>query len=204
VSTVEVFADVACPFTHVGLRRVVARRAELGRDDVVLRVRAWPLELVNGMPLDAAYIAEEVDEIRASVAPDLFVGFREETFPGSSLAAMDLAHAAYRIGDAAGERVSLALRTALFEDGADVSDPAVLEAIADAHGVAVDPAVDRAGVLADWETGSARGVRGSPEFFAGGEGWFCPVLDVRRVDGRLRVTPDEAALAAFLDACFAA
>jgi hypothetical protein len=47
-------------------------------------------------------------------------------------------------------------------------------------------------------------VRGSPEFFAGGTGWFCPVLDVRRVDGRLVVTPDDATMARFLDACFAA
>ena len=27
---VEVFADVVCPFTHVGLRRIVARPAKLG------------------------------------------------------------------------------------------------------------------------------------------------------------------------------
>ena len=31
--SIEVFADVLCPFTHVGLRRLVARRTELGRDD---------------------------------------------------------------------------------------------------------------------------------------------------------------------------
>jgi hypothetical protein len=47
---VEVFADVGCPFAHVGLRRFVERRDELGRDDVVLWVRAWPLELVNARP----------------------------------------------------------------------------------------------------------------------------------------------------------
>ena len=69
MALVEVFADVACPFTHVGLRRLVARRAALGRDDVVLRVRAWPLELVNGRPLAADAVAEEVVELTASVAP---------------------------------------------------------------------------------------------------------------------------------------
>ena len=46
--TIEVFADVLCPFTHVGLRAVAEQRARAGRDDVVIRVRAWPLELVNG------------------------------------------------------------------------------------------------------------------------------------------------------------
>lgn len=52
--TVEVFADLGCPFTHVGLRRLLARRAELARDEPVLLVRAWPLELVNGQPLAPA------------------------------------------------------------------------------------------------------------------------------------------------------
>jgi hypothetical protein len=52
VSIIEVFADAGCPFTHVGLRRLVEHRDHAGRDDVVLRVRAWPLELVNGHPLD--------------------------------------------------------------------------------------------------------------------------------------------------------
>lgn len=202
MSVIEVFADVSCPFTHVGLRRIVARRAELGRADVVLRVRAWPLELVNGEPLDAAFVAEEIEELRASVAPDLFAGFDEATFPSSSLAALDLAHAATRLSDAVAERVSLALRTALFEEGRDVADPQVLAEIAAAHGVAVDPEADRAGVLADWEEGRRRGVRGSPEFFAGGQGWFCPALDVRREDGRLVVTPDEATTVKFLEACF--
>lgn len=203
MAVIEVFADVACPFTHVGLRRFVERRAALGRDDVVLRIRAWPLELVNGAPLDRRLVADEVDALRRTVAPELFAGFSAETFPTSSLAALDLAHAAYRGGDAVGEVVGLALRTALFEEGRDVSSPDVLAEVASAHGVPVDPVVDRDGVLADWEAGRARGVRGSPEFFAGGRGWFCPVLDVGEVDGRLRITPDPETMTAFLDACFA-
>ena len=85
MTTIEVFADVACPFTHVGLRRLVERRDELGRTDVRLRVRAWPLEVVNGEPLDPAFIEEEVDDIRAQVAPDLFTGFRRGAFPASTL-----------------------------------------------------------------------------------------------------------------------
>src|SRR6478735_6336015 len=40
---IEVFADVRCPFAHVGLRRLVERRRALGRDDVRLVVRAWPM-----------------------------------------------------------------------------------------------------------------------------------------------------------------
>lgn len=203
MTVLEVFADIGCPFAHVGLHRLVGRRAELGRDDVVLRVHAWPLELVNGTPLDPVYIAEEVEVLRGSVAPDLFAHFSEAAFPASSLPAMDLAQAAYAVDDMTGERVSLAIRTALFEDGRDVADPSVLAELAATHGVTIDPERDRAAVLADWAAGTERGVRGSPEFFVAGEAWFCPVLDIRRVDGALQVHVDETSMPRFLDACFA-
>lgn len=203
MTVLEVFADIGCPFAHVGLRRLVARRAELGRDDVVLRVHAWPLELVNGTPLDPALIAEEVDVLRETVAGDLFAGFVQSSFPRSSLPAMDLAEAAYAVDVATGERVSLAIRTALFEEGRDVARPEVLGALAAAHGVTVDAAAARAAVLAEWDAGKARGVRGSPEFFVAGKAWFCPVLDIRRVDGELQVRVDERSMPEFLAACFA-
>ena len=51
MSAIEVYADVWCPFAHVGLHYVVERRSALGRGDVLLDIRAWPLELVNGAPL---------------------------------------------------------------------------------------------------------------------------------------------------------
>ena len=95
---VEVFADLGCPFTHVGLRRFVERRAERGRGDVHLLVRSWPLEVVNGTPLDADFIAEEVDDIRAAVAPDLFTGFAATAFPASSIPGLALAAAIDGVG----------------------------------------------------------------------------------------------------------
>jgi predicted DsbA family dithiol-disulfide isomerase len=204
VAVLEVYADIGCPFAYVGLRRLVARREELGRGDVVLRVHAWPLELVNGTPLDPAFIAEEVEVLRDTVAPDLFVGFDAAAFPASSLPAMDLVAAAYAVDVPTGEGVSLAVRVALFEEGRDVADPAVLHDIAAAYGVTVDADAARAAVLADWEQGRARGVRGSPEFFVAGRAWFCPVLDIERVDGELRVRVDERSMPEFLAACFAA
>ena len=140
MTVIEVFADVACPFTHVGLRRFVERRAELGRDDVTLRVRAWPLELVNDHPLDPHFIAEEVDDIRRQIAPALFQRFSEASFPVSSLPALTLAAAAYEVDLATGERVSLALRDLLFEQGIDIADTDVLARLATEHDVPVDPA----------------------------------------------------------------
>ena len=41
-------------------------------------------------------------------------------------------------------------------------------------------------LTADWEEGRCRGVVGSPYFFLGREGFFCPSLDIERVDGHLR------------------
>jgi len=35
----------------------VAERQVRGRDDVVLKVRSWPLEMVNGQPLDPQVVA---------------------------------------------------------------------------------------------------------------------------------------------------
>jgi predicted DsbA family dithiol-disulfide isomerase len=194
---VEVFADIGCPFTHVGLRRLVDRRRTLGTV-LPLRVRAWPLELVNGAPLAPELVAEEIEALRAQVAPDLFVGFDPARFPATSLPALDLAAAAYRRSPEVGERVSLALRHALFEEGRDVAAPDVLAEVAAAHGLDAPTARDRAAVDEDWAEGRRRGVLGSPHFFVGAKGFFCPSLDIERVDGHLRIKSDPEALDAFL------
>jgi predicted DsbA family dithiol-disulfide isomerase len=197
---IEVFADVCCPFTHVGLRRLVQRREQLGRrGDVV--VRAWPLELVNGEAVAAETVAEEVEALRAQVAPDLFKGFDPTTFPVTTLPALALAAAAYRRSRPLGERVSLAVRDALFEEGRDVADEAVLAEIGREHDVVPEP-VDDAAVLTDWKDGRRRGVLGSPHLFTAGHDAFCPSLDIRRVDGDLRIEPDAAALERFVDLAF--
>jgi predicted DsbA family dithiol-disulfide isomerase len=202
MSIIEVFADVRCPFTHVGLRRLVERREALGRHDVQLRVRAWPLELVNDAPLDADFIAEEVDEIREQVATDLFTGFDVAAFPSSSLPSLALAAKAYAVSAAAGEQVSLALRDALFELGRDVGAADVLDEIAAAAGVGVPDAADHQRVLDDWAEGRERGVIGSPHFIVGDTGFFCPALDIARVDGHLQIRTDRAAFDAFVERCF--
>jgi predicted DsbA family dithiol-disulfide isomerase len=201
MTVVEVFADVACPFTHVGLRRFVERRTELGRSDVTLWVRAWPLEIVNGEPLDPHFIAEEVADIREQVAPALFAGFAESSFPASSLPALALSAAAYEQGFATGERVSLALRDLLFERGLDIADADVLGRLAADHHVPVDLS-DTRRVLDDHAAGVARGVVGSPHFFTPAGGFFCPSLDVHRdATGHLRITADTLGFERFVTTC---
>lgn len=206
---VEVFADVVCPFAHVGLRRIVAERSRRGRDDERIVARAWPLELVNGEPVSRELIAEEVEELRRQVAPDLFVGFNPETFPSTAVPALGLAGRAYRVDVRTGEEVSLALRTALFEEGRDISDPALLSDIAARHQVPTthdhddDQTEDEQAVRAEWDEGRSRGVIGSPHFFAGGRDFFCPSLNITHEDGHLHVRFDETGLRDFLQACFA-
>jgi predicted DsbA family dithiol-disulfide isomerase len=199
--TIEVFADVLCPFTHVGLRRFVTRRESAARP-VALWVRAWPLEVVNGEPLAPDFVADEVEHLRAGVAPDLFAGFDPGAFPSTSVPALALSAAAYRHDQATGEAVALALRDLVFEQGRDIADPQVLDDVAARFGVTVEPA-DTDTVAADHAEGKARGVVGSPHFFTPEGSFFCPSLDITRDDdGTLHVRFDQAGFERFVDACF--
>ncbi len=198
-STIEVYADVVCPFTHVGLHRLFALRDEL-RPDVKIEVHAWPLELVNGEPVAADLLAEEIDVLRERIAPELFAGFDAGMFPLSSLPALALAARAYREDERTGEAVSRAVRDALFERGRDLGDPDELTAIAAGHGLGAPDDADHASVLRDLERGRVRGVVGSPHFFVGDEGFFCPTLEIERVDGRLEVSFDAEGFVEFMSA----
>ena len=193
---IEVFADVLCPFTHVGLRQLTAWRDRRGSTRR-LRVRAWPLEWVNGAPLDPEVVGREIVALRAAVTPDVFRGFDPARFPRSSVSALALASAAYATGgDRLGEQVSLELRDALFEGGVDVSDPGVLAAIAESNGITAD-LTDPSSVRAEYEEGQRRGVVGSPYFIVGGVGWFCPALDIAHGAGGFDVRFDAERFAAF-------
>ena len=202
VTVIEVYADIWCPFAHVGLRAVARRRQQLGRTGVVLRARAWPLELVNGAPLDPATTASHVEDLRVQVAPDLFRHFDTASFPTTTLPALGVAAAAYRRDGATGEAVSLALRDALFEEGRDISRPDVLADVATAHGLAAG-ATDDAAVLTEWREGQRRGVKGSPHFFCGDLESFCPSLEISKDPlGHLVLGRNIDRLDAFLAGCF--
>ena len=180
--TVEVFADILCPFTHVGLHTLIDRRAERGLDEPHLRIRAWPLELINGKPLDPNHIDAEITALRGSVRPDLFKGFSVEAFPKTSMTAFALTAAADRTGDAVlSETVGMALRDAVFEHGLDIGRPEVVAAIAARFSLdPLDADTTESAVRAEWDEGRARGVIGSPHFFTGEASWFCPGLAISR------------------------
>jgi predicted DsbA family dithiol-disulfide isomerase len=169
----------------------------------LLRVRAWPLELVNGHPFDPHAVADHVGELRRQIAPELFAHFTPDAVPTTSMPAFGLVAAAYSVGDALGEAVSLAVRSALFEAGRDITDPAVLGEIAAAHGIDVPVSDATSQVMADYEEGRRRGVEGSPEFYLGDRGYFCPGLRIERRGDEMLIEPDVTRFDAFLAACFA-
>ena len=197
-AVVEVFADVTCPFTHVGLLRLRERRDELG-SDTRIRIKAWPLELVNGEAPTGDFVAEEVTALRSSVAPEMFAGLSPAQFPTTTLLALGLTALAYSRSLELGERVGFGLRDALFERGEDVGDPAVVATIARAHELDVTE-IDPGAILAEYDEGRHRGVVGSPYFIVDGIGYFCPALDIRRVDGHLEIRTDPVGFDAFVDA----
>lgn len=202
---IEVFADIWCPFTHAGLRMLAQERARRGRTDVVVRVRAWPLELVNGAPMDGHHAADRAASLRVQVAPQLFRGLDPEHFPTTTLPALALVGRAYRIDHHLGERAAFAVRDAMFEHAMDISDPSVVQALADDLAVGLPDEADHQRVLADLEEGRTRGVIGSPHFFAHGQGAFCPALNISRdADDHLVIATDQRRLAEFFDLCLSA
>jgi 2-hydroxychromene-2-carboxylate isomerase len=204
MSAVEVFADIGCPFAHVGLRRLVAARAAAGRTagDAPILVRAWPIEWVNESGWDAAFIAAEVAELRRAAAADLFAGFDETTFPTTTIPALQLGLWGYGADPAVGEAVALHLRDVLFEEGRDPGSADVRDELRARFRLTGAPPGPEA-VHADWEEGRSLGVIGSPHFFLRDLDFFCPALDVGHHAGHLRVEADPRRFAQLTDAWLA-
>lgn len=196
--TIEVFADITCPFTHLGLGLVAARVAD-AHLDVEIRVRAWPLEWVNGVGLDADATAQKIDALRAQLGEDHFAGFRADRWPDTTVPALNLAAEAYAAGQAKGLDVSLELRTLLFEQGVDISDHDLLNELAKRHrlgDVGVEPHPD---VVVDYREGLSRSVTGSPHFWIDDKDFFCPSLTIgHEPGGALTARFDPAGLAEFM------
>lgn len=196
---IEVFADIWCPFAYVGLL-IVRDRRDQRAPGTEIRVRAWPLELVNGHPMDVGKTTKNVRELRKQLGVPLFEGFDRHTFPTTTLPALALVAAAARVGE--DEAASYRVRSALWEEGRDIGDEDVVAALATEFGVTITDA-DRQTVLDDWHEGEQRGVKGSPHFFCGGRDEFCPSLALQRDDnGQLHVAPDPHRLEEFLESCW--
>jgi DSBA-like thioredoxin domain len=200
---IEVFADIWCPFTHVGLKTVADELRTSVRPDVRIWVRAWPLEWVNGRAMDPMAALKHTQELREQISPELFSRFDASSFPRSTIPALATAVRAYRHGLEVGESLSLEVRNSLFERGEDVGDPDVLRRVRAGFGLADPDPDDYATVAAEWKEGCDRGVLGSPHFFCGGSSVFCPSLDISRAgagEGKV-IQRNVDRLGAFLREC---
>ncbi|MGB0114156.1 MAG: DsbA family protein [Ilumatobacteraceae bacterium] len=202
MTTVEVFADISCPFAHVGLKRVIAHldgtfTARSTAPDVI--VRAWPLEWVNDAPMQADAVLTKAHALDEQLGTRHFSGLRADRWPTTTLPALALVAAAYERDAATGLAVSLDLRSALFEHGLDVSDADVLTDLARRHDLTPPLDLDHRAAQADYDEGRARGVQGSPHYFVGDQDFFCPTLDLGHDDdGHLTASFDADGLSRFL------
>ena len=203
LENIEVFADIWCPFTHVGLRMVDSYRKKIGREDVAIIVKSWPLEWVNGSPMNPDKTKANCTALRQQVASDAFANVDFGAFPKSTLDALSLVSQAYDVSAKLGEKASFAVRDALFERGEDIADPLVLQAIGEAIGLNFQPDSDHLAVKREWEEGKARGVQGSPHFFHSEENVFCPSLVISKSENHgMEIHTDAARLQGFLETCF--
>jgi predicted DsbA family dithiol-disulfide isomerase len=200
---IEVFADIWCPFTHVGLKLVAAQLGERGRQDVTIRVRSWPLEWVNGRPMDPNATLDHINELRDHVSTEFFVGFDASRFPHSTVPVLALVAHAYAAELQLGQAVSFEVRDWLFEQGLDVSEPDTLAALARSFGLGPPDPDDYATVVSEWKEGRHRDVAGSPHFFCAGANVFCPSLQISKnsQSGGRTIQTNLSRLQAFLDRC---
>ncbi len=197
MQTIEVYADITCPFTHVGLKRVVQHVRQMS-DPAEVVVRAWPLEWVNGTPLDIDPVLVKAAALTDQLGVDDFSGLRADAWPATTIPALNLAASAYERDAATGLAISLELRAALFERGEDVGNLDVLERIAAAHDLAAPAPGTSANVQNDYDSGLDRGVKGSPHFFVASDDFFCPALELGHdADGHLTARFDADMLAEF-------
>lgn len=165
-----------------------------------IRVRAWPLELVNNAPMDVVKTTHHIKDLKEQLGLVLFRGFDPGNFPTTTLPGLAFVAAAARVDQ--DEAASYRVREALWEEGRDIGDETVVADLAASLGVAVTDA-DHQAVLDDWHEGQALGVQGSPHFFCGDRNEFCPSLSMDRDDdGQLHVKPDPYRLEAFLEGCW--
>ncbi len=197
MSTVELYADITCPFAHVGLKQVI-RHVEAMAEPADVIVRAWPLEWVNGAPLAFDAVEVKAKALTDQLGVDDFVGLRAGRWPSSTIPALNLAAIAYERSAATGLAVSVDLRAALFERGEDIGEHGVLATIAAAHGLPTPGIEASRAVQADYDEGRKRRVQGSPHFFVASDDFFCPALDIGHdADGHLTARFDTDMLTEF-------
>jgi predicted DsbA family dithiol-disulfide isomerase len=185
--TIVIYSDISCAFAHLCVHRLWEARERLAKP-VRFVHRPFILEEVNEFPIPKHFLDSEVPQI----APlDIEAGWRvwtelPETWPVSTLLAMEAVRAAETQGSAAHEQLDRALRLAFFRDHRCVSlRHVILEVAAGCSAVDVpslarslDEGSARGAIIADHRDG-LRFVQGSPHlFFADGSAVHNPGMEV--------------------------
>jgi predicted DsbA family dithiol-disulfide isomerase len=170
------YSDIACPWAHVAVYRLHNTRARLGLEsEVRIDHRAFPLELFNERPTPKTILDAEMP-VTAAIEPD--AGWHAwsappESYPVSSMLAMEAVQAAKEQSPHASEQLDRALRLALFAENRCISMFHVVMEVAQRA-----PVVDAERLRDALESGHARpalfgqmrdakriGVKGSPHVF---------------------------------------
>jgi len=187
---IEVFSDVVCPWCYIGTRRLAAAVATVVADggkppDVVMRpFQLYPTAPDAPSPVLESYakrFGDRTHEILGRVTDVARSDGIELRFDRALRANIRRAHLLLEHAlDDAGPEVQWALSDLLFrayfEEGADLGDPATLDAIAARAGVhgartAMDAGADR--LAAALQDASDRGVTAVPTFVIDGQ-WSIP------------------------------
>lgn len=187
MTRLDIFSDVVCPWCLIGATNLVRALADAPDQPFDL---AWhPYQLDPELPLEGMdrreYLArkfggvQNVDRVHARVEEAAREAGVPLAFDRITRAPNTLdAHRLIRWAAAEGvqTRVAMALFARYFGDGEDISDPAVLTAVAAEAGL--DPAVigrllagdaDRAEVRAEAESARRAGITGVPAFIVAGK-----------------------------------
>jgi predicted DsbA family dithiol-disulfide isomerase len=185
--TIVIYSDLSCAFAHLCVHRLWDARERLGAD-VRFVHRSFVLEEVNEFPIPKHFLDSEVPQI----APlDIDAGWRvwtelPETWPVSTLLAMEAVRAAEVQGSDAHEQLDRALRLAFFRDHRCITLRHVILDVADGCAAidvallaeALDAGTARASVMADHRR-ALEFVQGSPHlFFADGDSVHNPGMRV--------------------------
>lgn len=191
---VDFWSDLGCPWASLAVHRFRVVRRSLGLDgQVILRHRAFPLELINGRGTPKETLDAERDVI-LELEPDL--KWKPWTrhvsdYPESLLLALEAVRAA-QLSDVGGlqasEDLDAALRAAFYADGRPIGlHTEIVDIARTCSRVDVSALVQhlelgtaRADIFADLRSWKKAGVQGSPHLvLSGGRAVHNPGIDLR-------------------------
>jgi predicted DsbA family dithiol-disulfide isomerase len=176
-STLAIWSDLGCPWSHAVVWRLHDARRRLGLDGRVrFEHHAFPLELFNNEPTPRARVDLEWPVAR-ELAPR--AGWQPwsappETYPVTLLPPMEAVAAAAEQSPTAGEQLDRGLRRAFFAESRCISLRHVILEVASgcddldlaALASALDDGRARRRLMGDWATARGDDVRGSAHVFA--------------------------------------